>query len=78
MQISQCEVLKPFSLGFGSHTRCQTSKTHQTLAVGDIIKLDCESDAGNVWFYTKDNQRGKIECGSVSNMVKSGMIWPVV
>jgi hypothetical protein len=67
-------VKRPFELVMGSHTRNVHGTHRMPLITGDILTFDYESDNGNVWFYTLNKQCGKIECGSLDNMVKSGMI----
>jgi hypothetical protein len=68
------EVLEPLTLGFGSHTRQLSPSNYKTYKRGEVLTLDSESRNGNVWFIDKDGDRGKIESGSVQNLVRRGMV----
>lgn len=68
------EVLEDLRLTFGTHTRGGLA-TIKIIEKGKIIELDSEAPNGNVWFNT-EHGRGKIECGSVSNIIKRGKVCP--
>lgn len=67
-------VLKPVTLGYGSHVRQPTPSRFVTQEKGTILSLDSEAPNGNVWFFDEDGKRGKIECGEVANLTKDGRL----
>ena len=67
-------VLKPFRLGYGSDVRSPTPKRYKTMKPGDEILYQSTAPNGNVWFSDPDGERGKIECGQLSNLVDRGDI----
>ena len=67
-------VRKSISLGYGSHVRNPNPNRIKIHEAGSILRLDSEAPNGNVWFIDSDGERGKIECGSVANLTKNGLI----
>jgi hypothetical protein len=70
--MSKYRVLTSISLGYDSDVRDPNAKRFKTFKKGDILKHDSDAPNGNVWFFDSSGERGKIECGSVMNRVKSG------
>jgi len=74
MAYRRFKVLKELKIGYGSHVHAPTpthSKRHQP---GTILHLQSEAFNGNVWFVDPDGERGKIECGQVSNLTSNGRV----
>jgi hypothetical protein len=73
---SKWRATKDMSIGIGSHSmNPNTNSLH--VPKGTILIWDEDSRSGNVWFYvTIDDirHRGKIECGSIVNLIKKGDI----
>jgi len=67
-------VQKPITLGYDSHTRQPTPTRYKRHEIGAVLMLDSEAPNGNVWFIDSDKERGKIECGEVSNLTKNGRV----
>lgn len=67
-------VEKSIHLGYDSHTQRPTSSRHKEIKPGAVLTLDSEAPNGNVWFFDEDGERGKIECGAVSNLLKDGRV----
>lgn len=68
MPYRRFELKVPLRLGYGSHVREPTPKRYKTHPPGTILQLDSEAPNGNVWFLDPEGERGKIECGQVSNL----------
>lgn len=60
--------------GHGSNVRCPTPTRYKTHQPGEILELSSEAPNGNVWFIDQDGERGKIECGQVSSLVRDGEV----
>lgn len=67
-------VNKQIVLGYDSHVHRPTSPRHKVIEPGAVLTLDSEAPNGNVWFIDEDGERGKIECGSVSNLLRDGRV----
>jgi len=68
-------VQDEFFLYYGSTT--QRSATHRrTICRGERLTLDSQAFNGNVWFIDSAGSRGKIECGSVANLERRGLLRP--
>lgn len=67
-------VQKPLRLGYDSHVRAPTPTRYKTFQSGVTLRLDSQAPNGNVWFIDPDGERGKIECGAVSNLLRDGDI----
>jgi hypothetical protein len=65
-------------LGYGSYVGHSSPTGYNKYVCGDILILDSVADNGNVWFIDINGKRGKIECGSISNMVQIRLIELVV
>lgn len=65
---------EPMILRYGSHTRHLSGTHSKTWPIGSVLQLDDESPNGNVWFIDPDGERGKIEAGSVSNLICRGSV----
>jgi hypothetical protein len=70
-------VKSPFAIITGSHIHNLGGTGIRKLVVDEII--DVEESCGmscSVWITTKDNIRGKIECGEIKNLINSGRAIP--
>ena len=67
-------VRKPFTLGYGSDTRNPNPTRSRTLQVGEVVTRVAEYPNGNVWITDPDGERGKIECGSIANLLRDGRL----
>lgn len=73
---SKWVAMKDFSIGIGSNSR-NPNTTSLQIPSGTTLTWDEDSRNGNVWFNVEINgekHRGKIECGSITNAIKSGKI----
>lgn len=68
-------VQKPITLGYGSNVQQTTPTRNKQHQAGSILHLDMEAPNGNVWFFDADNERGKIECGELANLIKDGRVF---
>ena len=67
-------VQKPITLGYGSHVRATTPTRYKVFQPGSVLSLASEAPNGNVWFIDDANERGKIECGEVANLLRDGRV----
>ena len=67
-------VLKPLTLGYDSDVRCLTPARVKIHAPGTRLVFNQETTSGNVWFFDADGERGKIECGELANLTRTGRI----
>jgi len=73
---SKWRASKDMSIGIGSDTRNPNTKPLH-VPKGTILIWEEDSRNGNVWFYVTidgESHRGKIECGSITNLIKQGDI----
>lgn len=66
------EVLSPITLRYGSNTRNPNPSKCKIIPAGSILVLDSVANDGNVWFIDECGERGKIECGSIENLLREG------
>ena len=62
-------VASPIMLGYDSHTRQLTPSRFKRHGVGALLTLDTVAPDGTVWFFDEDGERGKIDAGSVENLL---------
>jgi hypothetical protein len=68
------KIVKPFHIITGSHTQNLGGTGYRELRTGEIVEAkEPTTWTSNVWITTEDNTRGKIECGSVNNLVARGL-----
>lgn len=67
-------VRKPFTIGCGSTTRNPNPSRGETLPVGAAVTLVAEAPNGNVWLSGPDGTTGRIQCGSVANLLRDGRL----
>lgn len=67
-------VLQPLALGYDSDVRNPTPARVKIHAPGSRLLFNQETTSGNVWFFDGDGERGKIECGELANLTRSGRI----
>ena len=70
--MKQVTVLTSLTLGFGSHVGNRQPKSYKTYPKGSMLMYESSAANGNVWFIDSANNRGKIEAGHISCLVKSG------
>lgn len=68
------EVLTSVNLGYGSSVGNPNPTHYKEHKIGAILKLDSETPNGNVWFIDSDGSRGRVQCGSVQNLINIGNI----
>jgi len=74
---STWEVTGYLRLTIGSNTRNPNGTARITLNIGEKIVWDEDAPNGNVWFYFNykgNKERGKIECGSIINLISPNRI----
>ena len=68
-------VTKPFLIITGSHTQNLGGTGYRELQVGEVVDaVEPTTWTSNVWITTEDGTRGKIECGSVENLIKDNRV----
>ena len=66
-------VLKPFSIVTGSHVRNLGGTGFRELKPSEVVDaVEPPTWTSNVWITTLDGERGKIECGTVENLIRDG------
>jgi hypothetical protein len=73
---SKWVAMDDFSIGIGSNSM-NPNTTSLSISSGTILRWEEDSRNGNVWFNVEiDGQkyRGKIECGSITNLINRGRI----
>jgi hypothetical protein len=73
---SKWTAMADIDITIGSHSQ-NPNGTSVTIPIGTTLTWDGDSPNGNVWFvfYLDDVQhRGKIECGTITNLIKRGAI----
>ena len=73
---SKWATTKDMSIGIGSDSR-NPNATRLHIPKGTTLTWDDDSASGNVWFYViidGKQERGKIECGRITNLIKTGDI----
>lgn len=61
-------------VGYDSDVRAPSPRRYKTHPPGTRLVLNSEAPNGNVWFIDPDGERGKIECGQVSNLTARGTL----
>jgi hypothetical protein len=67
-------VVDTIPLGYDSDVRAPTPRRFKRHQAGAVLTHDGDAPNGNVWFIDGDGDRGKIESGSINNLVKRGVI----
>ena len=61
-------------LEYGTYVGREVPSEVRVIPIGEEITLETEAPNGNVWFVDERGKSGKIQCGSVSNLVKRGVV----